>query len=87
MLCYVLTKIAGRAYYPKETNMATELLRDYDFDGKSQNCIKLECGCGSEKIFPFERIRNRERMTCPHCGCVSSFSAVWIEKIEKEFDS
>ncbi len=67
--------------------MATELLRDHDLEGEKQNCIKMDCACGNEKIFPFERIKNRERMTCPHCGCVSSFSSVWIEKTEKEFNS
>ncbi len=82
-----LAMIAGRAYYPKETMMATELLRNYDLDGEKQNCIKLDCACGSEKIFPFERIKKRERMICPNCGCVSSFSTVWIEKTEKEFNS
>ena len=67
--------------------MATELLRDYELEGVVQNCIKLDCSCGNPKIFPFEKIRNRERMTCPNCGCVSSFSAPWIEKTEKEFIS
>ncbi len=67
--------------------MAIELLRDYELDGEVQNCIKMDCNCGNPKVFPFGKIQKRERMTCPNCGCVSSFSAVWIEKTEKEFDS
>ncbi len=67
--------------------MATELLRDYELEGVKQNCIKMDCACGSEKIFPFQRIKNRERMVCPQCGCVSSFSASWIDKTDKEFNS
>ncbi len=67
--------------------MATELLRNYELEGEKQNCIKMDCACGSEKIFPFERIKKRERMKCPNCGCVSSFSSVWIEKTDNEFNS
>jgi hypothetical protein len=67
--------------------MATELLRDYDFDGVVQNCIKMDCSCGTAKIFPFQKIKNREKTECPNCGCVSSFSTVWIDKTEKDFSS
>ena len=67
--------------------MGTELLRGYEFEGVVQDCIKMDCRCGVAKIFPFDRIRARERMICPTCGCVSSFSAPWIEKTEQEFNS
>jgi len=67
--------------------MAIEVLREHEYEGSAQVCIKIDCSCGVAKIFPFQKIKARERMTCPNCGCVSSFSAVWIDKIETELAS
>ena len=70
-----------------QIQMGPELLRGYDFEGVNQDCVKMDCACGQTKIFPFKKIKDRERCTCPNCGCVTTFSAVWIDKIEKELSA
>ncbi len=67
--------------------MAIVLLRNHDLEGVAQDCVQMDCACGAVKVFPFSRIKDRERMKCPQCGCVSSFSSIWIDKTEKEFNS
>jgi hypothetical protein len=67
--------------------MAIELLREHDLDGVIQSCIKWDCSCGAARVIPFEKFKNRERTSCPQCGCVSSFHAGIIEKLEKELNS
>lgn len=64
--------------------MAIELLRDHDLDGDTQPCVKWDCSCGAERIIPFQKVKNRDRTSCPECGCIRSFSAVIIQQFEDE---
>jgi hypothetical protein len=67
-----------------DIKMAIELLREYDLDGVTQDCVKWDCSCGSARIIPFQKVKSRERTQCPECGCVRSFSTVIIEQFENE---
>ena len=67
--------------------MGLELLREHELDGITQNCIKWNCSCGAERVITFQQFKDRERTSCPQCGCVSSFHSGIIEKLEKELNS
>jgi hypothetical protein len=67
--------------------MGIELLREYDLEGITQNCVKWNCSCGAARVIPFEKVKNREKTSCPQCGCFSSFHSGVIEKLEKELNS
>ena len=64
--------------------MSIELLRDYELDGITENCVKWECSCGNPMIIPFQRVKIKQISPCPECGCCRSFSAFIIEKFENE---
>ena len=69
-----------------ELKMSIELLREYDLDGITQDCVTWDCSCGTARIIPFQKVKDRERTSCPECGCIRSFSAAIIEKLENESD-
>jgi len=66
--------------------MGIELLRDHDLDGVIQNCVKLDCSCGTERVIPFQKMNDRERTSCPQCGSVRSFHVALIDKFENELN-
>ena len=67
--------------------MAIELLRDHDLEGTIQNCVTWNCSCGAARVIPFQKLKERERTSCPQCGCFSTFHAGIIDKLEDELNS
>jgi len=67
--------------------MAMELLREHELDGIIQNCVTWNCSCGAARVIPFQKLKERERTSCPQCGCISTFHAGIIDKLENELNS
>jgi hypothetical protein len=66
--------------------MALELLRDHELDGIIQNCVTWNCSCGEARVVPFQKIKGREKVPCPQCGCVSTIFSGLIDKLENELN-
>jgi hypothetical protein len=64
--------------------MAIELLRDHDFEGVKQNCVRWDCSCGNSMVINFQKFKSRQSPKCPQCGCFRSFSPQIIEQFESE---
>ena len=64
--------------------MAIELLREHNFEGVVQNCVKWDCSCGAERVITYDRFKTRQSNKCPSCGCFRSFSPAIVSQFEKE---
>lgn len=64
--------------------MSIELLRNYELDGDTEDCVKWECSCGTVRIATFHRVKLKQTSSCPECGCFRSFSTAIIKQFENE---
>jgi len=64
--------------------MAIELIKDKEFEGIVQNCVRWDCSCGADRMITFDKFKTRQSPKCPSCGCYRSFSPAIIAEFENE---